>query len=471
MISYNSNLVRAGAGLLCGLMLTVSFGAGTARAALPTTETNPALLAGIATMAGASTVSAANETTQTLIMQVLNGLAWTVAKTAIQSLTQSMVNWINSGFQGSPAFVTDLKENLGNLADAVAEDFITTLDTVVYDNTGFSVRSPFQDQIAAALREEFYRTSSSYGFDARNPYTLGSNCANPTGHSSGDFSCGYDGWFSMSQNPANNPIGRYMIARNELHRRIDSEAQRRISELTWGRGFLSWRGNCGPNSKQAAQGTVPLSQNDTSTKCRIRTPGAIIEESLGITVNSPLRQLEIADSINEIVGALAGQLVTQVLGGAGLSGVSQPASGGGRSFLDRASDPAAYNQAAVGSASAIVQELERAEARGAQVRTSNRAVITRLDQAIRQCALKRDVVTELQGIKREREGAERTYATFLPTIPALRTRIASAQQNTASTPADITRLVDEYQRLISHPAYPRDLRAVEVDRGIIATID
>ena len=52
--------------------------------------------------------------------QVVDAIAWTVAKTAVQSLTQSIVNWINSGFEGSPAFVTDLENNLGNLSDAVA---------------------------------------------------------------------------------------------------------------------------------------------------------------------------------------------------------------------------------------------------------------------------------------------------------------------------------------------------------------
>src|SRR5437870_797939 len=71
-------------------------------------EINPAVIGGIGATAaatgitaGASTVTAANSSIQTVTTQVLNGIAWAVAKTVIQSITKSMVNWINSGFQGN----------------------------------------------------------------------------------------------------------------------------------------------------------------------------------------------------------------------------------------------------------------------------------------------------------------------------------------------------------------------------------
>jgi hypothetical protein len=293
--------------------------------------------------------------------RLIDAVGWMVAKTAVNSLTQSVVNWINSGFQGSPAFATDLNRNLGNLGDAVAEDFIRGLDDVVYNNTGFSVRAPFQDQIARQLREEYYRTTSDVlGFDARYPYR---DC-----YRGGGFS--FDGWFCQSQNDANNVYGRYQLARNELFREVDKEAQNRLRELDWGNGFMSFRGQCNPDElgradeamadaeEAAADGfddearaleaesnarrqnaRVSLGSRDRTVGCPVKTPGAVIEEALGISVTSPFRQLEIADNINEIVGALASQLVNQVLGGSGLSGVSRPSSGGGRSYLDRATDP------------------------------------------------------------------------------------------------------------------------------------
>jgi hypothetical protein len=39
---------------------------------------------------------------------VADGIAWAVAKLVVREMTTSIVNWINSGFKGNPAFVTDL---------------------------------------------------------------------------------------------------------------------------------------------------------------------------------------------------------------------------------------------------------------------------------------------------------------------------------------------------------------------------
>ena len=295
-----------------------------------------------------------------LIEKQLDAIGWMAAKTVVQSMTQSIVRWINSGFEGSPAFASDLERNLDNLADTVAEDFIRGLDAVAVSNTGLSIRAPFQDQIRAALRNEFYRTTSSHGFDARNPYK---DCHADRGFTVYSWMC--------EQQPQNNVYGRYMLARDELWATVNSSTQERLRELDWGKGFYSWRGNCGKNGKPAMQtkrdaeqayrdaqeaereGSMEearelyaeskalnqeltsLSGRDSSVGCSIKTPGAVIEETLGMSVNSPLRQLELADSINEIVGALMSQMVNQVLGGGGLSGLSQPSSGGGSSYLDR----------------------------------------------------------------------------------------------------------------------------------------
>ena len=38
----------------------------------------------------------------------LDGIAWSLVKNVAQQMTSSIINWINSGFQGSPAFLTNL---------------------------------------------------------------------------------------------------------------------------------------------------------------------------------------------------------------------------------------------------------------------------------------------------------------------------------------------------------------------------
>lgn len=382
-----------------------------------------------------NTASAAAEGLQATIMNVLNGLAWTVAKTAVQSLTQSIVTWINSGFEGSPAFTTDLNRNLGNLADAVAEDFISGLETVAEDTTGFSVRSPYQDQIADALREEFYRTTSSYGFDVRNPYT---DC-----YGGGDFN--FDSFFCESQNPANNPYGRYQLARNELFARLDTETRNRLRELDWGNGFLSWRGPCGPYgsdqedySTDIVNGSVPsLSQTDRTFGCPIRTPGAVIEDQLVTALGSPVRQLELADSINEIVGALMTQMVNQVLGGGGLSGLSSPASGGGSSYI---------SQAGSSISDGLVQSVATERQKTVAFQSNWRKVANAASEAVSQCSSDSAKSREAERALQTANAGLARATNALTAIDAVQDEIDRARSAAGTQSAAA---VSSYQNLIS----------------------
>ena len=88
-----------------------------------------------------NTINAVNSAAEYTLEYVLDGLAWEVANLAIQSMTKSIVNWINSGFEGSPAFVTDLRTNLRGVGDAVAARFFEELANQEIATT------PFQDKV------------------------------------------------------------------------------------------------------------------------------------------------------------------------------------------------------------------------------------------------------------------------------------------------------------------------------------
>lgn len=372
--------------------------------------------------------------------RIVDALAWTAAKRVVQSMTQSIVTWINSGFEGSPAFVTDLNRNLGNLADAVAEDFLRGLDSVVVSNTGFSIRAPFQDQISAALREEFYRTTSSYGFDVRHPYN---DCNRSAGFS-------FNSWFCQSQNPANNPYGRYMLARDELWQQVDSAAQNRLRELDWGNGFLSWRGNCGPYGRgnQTAgpggiSGPVDLNQRDQTVGCSIRTPGSVIEDQLVNTLGSPIRQLELADSLNEIVGALMSQMVNQVLGDGGLSGLSQPSSGGGQSYINRATN------ASASLSSGFLQGISEQRTQLVGHRAGWQRVADAAASARQACSANSSEVEQVNEIFVLASSRVTQATTLITGLDSIQARATALRNNSTSDSMAVTTLINDYQSLIS----------------------
>lgn len=331
-----------------------------------------ALLTGIATAAG---TSAAVDVEQGLITKALNALAWTVAKVAIQSMTKSIVNWINSGFEGSPAFETDLNSSLRKLGDGVAQGFLTQ---IINDE---AVHSPFIDSLVTKVGAAYYLYSSKDAISAQLRYTLAETSPNPQAFQAGDFSQGgWNAWFSSFQNPANNPYGAQMIASQALANQVSVAANQRVAELAWGKGFLSWKGDCikGNISKDAstlmnevgatgkAAETAYVSSLSDAEGClerETKTPGSVIESALIANVNSPLHQLELADSINEIVGALAQQLVSKVIGGEGLSGVSKPSQGGGRSSLSLATDPSQYSGSVTGVSDGFVSGLSTTKAK------------------------------------------------------------------------------------------------------------
>jgi hypothetical protein len=295
------------------------------------------LLAAVLETAFADTTTAGATTLQATIMQFLNSLAWTVAKTAVQSVTRSIVTWINSGFEGEPAFVSDLNRNLRNLSDAVAMDFFANLDAGVID-------SPFLEQVAVGVGAAYYFNSSQDRISRRLRYTLNEYSRNDRAFLDGDFSQGgFNAWLATWTTQANNPIGAHYIVGQELAAEIEAQSFERLQELMYGRGFMSWKGECTVRDE-----TISLDPAENCIKHDTLTPGVVIERQLGITLESPLRQLELADSINEIVAALAVQMVTQVAGASGLLGTTRPSSGGGGSSLDRATNPNQFSGATTG---------------------------------------------------------------------------------------------------------------------------
>jgi hypothetical protein len=299
---------------------------------------------------------------------ILDTLVWEVGNLAIQSMTRSIVNWINSGFQGSPAFVTDLNQNLRGVQDAVARRFFDSLATQDITQT------VGQDRVLDAVRLAYYLRTSPESFYTRYPVTLGEVSPDPESYLAGDFSQGgWNAWFETVMNPQNNPFGANDLLNRELDAVVSNATNNRIQELSWNRGFLSWRGECqqyGPGGGQPPPidseldgAPESLGSEDNCVAYAVRTPGSVIMEQLNDRLGDNVNRLVSADEFNEIVGALLNQLVLQVLGGGegggGLAGVSQPTSGGGSSFINRATQPSAGSNIGATFATTVRRQLEQ----------------------------------------------------------------------------------------------------------------
>lgn len=261
---------------------------------------------------------------QRILTEVLERAAIIAAQQAIQSMTRSIVTWIQSGFEGSPAFATNLGVNMRQLADGVALDFLNELES----NT--SISSPFLSRAVRTARDGYLLYSSRDAVAARLSYTLDRYSNNPDAFVRGDFSQGgFGAWFASARHCGNDPYCAQFVTQEEVANRTNAALENWLHEYDAGRGFLSYRCHC-ENSSDNGWGGTSLSDANNSSSCQICTPGSTLASQIDFLANQPQLQLTVATSIDQILGALASQLISSVIGSDGLLGSGGGSSGGGR---------------------------------------------------------------------------------------------------------------------------------------------
>lgn len=312
-------------------------------------------------------------------------LAVMITNQIIQRMTASVVKWINTGFEGSPSFLTNPEGFFLDVADQITGEMI--------DRTGIlsELCSPFSFDIRLniALNQTNYaikRYDCTLGkviANTRNSIeTIGQNSgitlygdedgATIGNFINGDFSQGgWGGFIAYTTEPQNNPIGAYLMAQSDLQAQIAKKQGEINTDLNRGQGFMSWpkctditsqynvntTGELSPGAMGLDSNSIRnLNQNgsastgnnrfgnstnirrkvDPKTKearyesCETQTPGSVIASSLFNQADTGREKLvsvkTISDSIDAITGALVNQMLTQ-----GLAALSSRGSGTGGS--------------------------------------------------------------------------------------------------------------------------------------------
>ncbi|MEK9184923.1 MAG: hypothetical protein AAB866_02030, partial [Patescibacteria group bacterium] len=284
----------------------------------------------------------------------LDGIGWWVAKLIIRQMTTSIVNWINSGFNGNPSFVTDPAGMFIDIADQEIGKFIEGSSDLNFLCKPFSI----DIRIALAFRYRPFKQKITCTFTdiAKNATNAGNSFMK------GNFvNGGWNNWISLTQEPQNNYIGASLMAQEELSLRIANKQAATKSEIDWGKGFLSWK-TCDQYATEtvgssdeftnatdhqtgdgdeytSASEDVITKKTGTCLHESTNTPGTVIESGLENVLGSGVRQLELADEFNEIVNALFAQLVkTVITSAAGLKGTSGSGSFDSTSYINKVSN-------------------------------------------------------------------------------------------------------------------------------------
>jgi len=247
----------------------------------------------------------------------LDSVGWLLANTIIQRMSASTVNWINSGFNGSPAYVTNPQAYFTDIGDVIAGDYI-------FNNSDFNFLC---GNVGAQLK-----IALSRGYLGERSWicTMTDVVDNVDGFMNDFSQGGWEGFFELTQVQQNNPIGMYLQAESQLNEKISQKIDDANRELDRGSGFLSFKQcKAGAEQKQCTE----RNENNECTKyyyyCDPRdeetvTPGSVIQNRLNNALEAGPKKLEIADELNEIISSLLNQLAQGIVGGVagGLRGLS-----------------------------------------------------------------------------------------------------------------------------------------------------
>ncbi len=263
---------------------------------------------------------------------VLDALVIIIKEALIAELTESIINWINSGFEGGPSFITNPEDFFTDVADKSAGAFIQELGLGL-------LCEPFRIDIQIALTLKYFQNRRQE-FEC----TLTDVMANIQ-----DFQDGlagmqnWDQWFSVTTNPMNDPMGAFDIGTGFMGIRISGASGSWQQQLNFGSGQIGLT---------VCVQEVPNPANPAETIClkyETKTPGHLVQDTLDKVTGTGLAQLEIADEIDEIISALLAYLANEILyGDNGLLGLSDPSDrNGGKSYFDLIHDDQGKNLTAL----------------------------------------------------------------------------------------------------------------------------
>jgi hypothetical protein len=284
-----------------------------------------------------------------------DGIAIMIGSAIISTMIRSVTNWVNSGFEGKPAFAQDLRKTANDLEGEVVSRVLNEIENEIGTNIdldGFFC-GPFDRELRDALRIQLAIKTG------RPPYTQYSKCTvdsilEKAGNTLEDFEDdfskgGWPAWLELTE-PKNNRWGAWGTLQTEIWQREDTAKSDKEKELSFGGGFLSQfkPGECNPpGPPYRADYQWPINEKTGKPDCPKEykktpdqwvTPGKVIEGQFNNIFGGGFEKLQLADEFDELVSALLNQIVLKVLQGVGgLIGAGE-AEPGETSLLDQLGD-------------------------------------------------------------------------------------------------------------------------------------
>jgi len=239
---------------------------------------------------------------------ILKPLMIIMAQRILANITNSLVTWIQSGFQGNPGFVTNINDTISLSSNQAIGHFI--------NGTALSfLCQPFSLQVRLALATQF----SAQQYSGCTLTQIDQNIQN-----FGNTTQAWQSWLKISTIPMNNQFGAYVQLSSRLGNQLNTAVQNINNELQRNLGFLDFK-TCPDGYVVDAVGgepgeTIPSQQGSLGAYCPhpvSTTPGSVVQSAITNRFGAEYSELAVGDDINQILGALVNEMVSKTLTGAG----------------------------------------------------------------------------------------------------------------------------------------------------------
>ena len=299
--------------------------------------------------------------------QCINGIAVSLAKTELEKMTRSTLNWVGSGFGGDPLFVRNMDSYMNNITNNILKketDYFARPENAGFYPYGrsYATSSINASRVSTDFDSSVRQTLTNYLSPGATPQSFANNFSQG----------GWNGWFALTQSPQNNPIGFNMVVSQHTADLQATQKQNAQAEITAGNGYPSQKkcavfglteqraqsrlsllqgnitnaqrsvdiakseldaasknylnGNAIVDNDNAiyvtardnlasAQAALAAANTDPSNKqCTVWetvTPGSAIRDKVSKTLNSPETQLELVKTIDDVSSALFTALLSR----------------------------------------------------------------------------------------------------------------------------------------------------------------
>jgi hypothetical protein len=215
------------------------------------------------------------------VLPSLDSIAFCFINQVIDYIGKATVEWIKTGFQGSPAFIDDPEKFFTNAIDSVAGNLLNQIsDGLLCEPWRAQIQFQLLNEHVSGFNQSAGGCKLSEVSDRWEEFAEG-----------GDF-FSWDLQYAYTQNPYNNPLGSYVEAKNNFNIQLDEVRNGLQIQAGWNNGFL--------NVKDPETG-------------RTTTPGRVIEDQLNRRLGLSEQRLLIADEFDEIINTLVNELIKLAL--------------------------------------------------------------------------------------------------------------------------------------------------------------